>query len=69
MPHDPRSVSSKPHLDDLLSTIGLSREQLTEMTAEDLFAAATRWQQTAMITDVARHHVKFPGDYRVYNRS
>jgi hypothetical protein len=64
MPHDPRSVSSKPHLDDLLAMIGVSREQLTEMTAEDLFPAATRWQQTAVSTDVAIDHVTFPGDYR-----
>ena len=49
MPHDRPYVSPKPHLDDLLAMIGLTREQLTEMTAEDLFAAATRWQQTTRI--------------------
>jgi hypothetical protein len=49
MPHDRPFASPKPHLDDLLAMIGLTREQLTEMTAEDLFAAATRWQQTTMV--------------------
>lgn len=60
MPHDHQSASPKPHLDDLLATIGLTREQLTEMTAEDLFAAATRWQQTTMISGAEVEHLAFP---------
>ncbi|MBV9059528.1 MAG: hypothetical protein JO296_14245 [Pseudonocardiales bacterium] len=43
--------TSKPRLDDLLTTMGITREQLGEMTADDLFAAATQWQDAAMHTD------------------
>ena len=55
-------TSQKRHLDDLLAMIGVTREQLTEMTAEDLFAAATRWQQTTAITSAAIEHLRFPID-------
>jgi hypothetical protein len=45
------SATSKPRLDDLLAAMGITREQLSEMTADDLFAAATEWQDAAMRTD------------------
>ena len=60
-------TSQKPHLDDLLATIGVTREQLTEMTAEDLFAAATRWQQTPLITSAAVEHPRAPIDRLVHS--
>lgn len=44
MTQDLPSVTKKPRLDDLLATMGITREQLMGMTADDLFAAATRWQ-------------------------
>lgn len=44
MTQDLPSVTKKPRLDDLLTTMGITREQLMGMTADDLFAAATRWQ-------------------------
>lgn len=43
------SATQKPRLDDLLTTMGITREQLMEMTADDLFAAATRWQDEVTI--------------------
>jgi hypothetical protein len=49
MTHDPTSASQKPSLDDLLRNMGITREQLMGMTADDLFAAATRWQDAATI--------------------
>jgi hypothetical protein len=49
MTQDHASATQKPHLDDLLTTMGITREQLTGMTADDLFAAATRWQDAASI--------------------
>lgn len=49
MTHEHPSTTPTPHLDDLLTTMGITREQLMEMTAEDLFAAATRWQDTATV--------------------
>ncbi|MDQ3903877.1 MAG: hypothetical protein M3300_00120 [Actinomycetota bacterium] len=51
MTHDPMSATSKPRLDDLLAAMGITREQLGEMTADDLFAAATQWQNAAMHVD------------------
>jgi hypothetical protein len=49
MTQDHASATQKPGLDDLLTTMGITREQLKGMTAEDLFAAATRWQDAAAI--------------------
>jgi hypothetical protein len=43
MPHNRPSTCPKPQLDDLLAMIGLTREQLREMTADDLFAAAVEY--------------------------
>lgn len=43
--------TSKPCLDDLLATMGITREQLGQMTADDLFAAATQWQDEVTHTD------------------
>jgi hypothetical protein len=34
--------------------MGITREQLSEMTAEDLFAAATRWQNAATFAKAQR---------------
>lgn len=62
MPHDHPSASPKAHLDDLLTTIGLRREQLAEMTAEDLFAAATQWQQTATTAAAPVKYLRHPVD-------
>ena len=60
MTYDP-SATNKPRLDDLLATMGITREQLTEMTADELFAAATRWQgETALAADAKRF--AFPVD-------
>lgn len=42
MTQDRPSGTKKSHLDDLLTTMGITREQLIGMTADDLFAAATR---------------------------
>ena len=67
MPESHPPTSQKPHLDDLLATIGVTREQLTEMTAEDLFAAATRWQQTPLITSTAVKHPRAPIDRLVHS--
>lgn len=49
MTHDPCSSADKPRLDDLLATMGITREQLSEMTADDLFATATQWQNAATV--------------------
>lgn len=49
MTQDHVSATQKPHLDELLTTMGITREQLMEMTADDLFAAATRWQDAESI--------------------
>jgi hypothetical protein len=48
------SATNKPRLDDLLAMIGITREQLIGMTADDLFAAATRWQNAATMAAEAR---------------
>lgn len=50
MTQDLPPVTKKPRLDDLLTTMGITREQLMGMTADDLFAAATRWQDAATTT-------------------
>ncbi len=49
MTQDLPSATQKPRLDDLLTTIGITREQLAGMTADDLFAAATQWQDAVTI--------------------
>ncbi|MGH3764120.1 MAG: hypothetical protein ACRDTX_03060 [Pseudonocardiaceae bacterium] len=49
MTQDSPSDTPKPRLDDLLTTMGITREQLMGMTADDLFAAATQWQDGAAI--------------------
>lgn len=49
MTDDPLPTAGKPRLDDLLATMGITRDQLTEMTADDLFAAAAQWQNSALI--------------------
>ena len=67
MPEDRPPINQKPHLDDLLAMIGVTREQLTEMTAEDLFGAATRWQQTTVITSAAVKHFRSPIDRLVHS--
>jgi hypothetical protein len=54
MTQDLPSATQKPRLDDLLTTMGITREQLTEMTADDLFAAATRWQDAITIASEAK---------------
>lgn len=51
MTQDHSSDPAKPRLDDLLTTIGITREQLVGMTADDLFAAATRWQEEMAVAD------------------
>ncbi|HEV7450224.1 MAG TPA: hypothetical protein VGO16_02290 [Pseudonocardiaceae bacterium] len=57
MTQDLPSVTKKPRLDDLLATMGITREQLMGMTADDLFAAATRWQD-AVTTAAAAAEAK-----------
>ncbi|MBV9010749.1 MAG: hypothetical protein JO272_01650 [Pseudonocardiales bacterium] len=54
MPQGHASATNRPRLDDLLAMIGITREQLREMTAEDLFAAATRWQNVATMAAEAQ---------------
>ena len=54
MTQDLPSATQKPRLNDLLTTMGITPEQLMEMTAEDLFAAATRWQDAVTIAAEAK---------------
>ena len=54
MTQDLPSATHKPHLDDLLTTMGITREQLMGMTADDLFAAATRWQDAVTVATEAK---------------
>lgn len=49
MTQEPQSPVIKPRLDELLKTMGITHEQLAGMTAEDLFAAATRCQDGATV--------------------
>ena len=53
MIQDLPSATQKPRLDDLLTTMGITREQLMGMTADDLFAAATRWQDAVTVATEA----------------
>lgn len=55
------SATGKAHLDDLLTTMGITREQLMDMTADDLFTAATQWQAASTNGAEARSFV-FPDD-------
>ncbi|MGH3751803.1 MAG: hypothetical protein ACRDRP_03740 [Pseudonocardiaceae bacterium] len=54
MTQDLPSATQRPRLDDLLTTMGITREQLMGMTADDLFAAATQWQDTVTIAAEAK---------------
>jgi hypothetical protein len=54
MTQDHTSASPRPRLDDLLATMGVTPEQLMGMTADDLFAAATRWQDAATVAAEAQ---------------
>jgi predicted membrane GTPase involved in stress response len=67
MTQDHASATQKPRLDDLLTTMGITREQLMEMTAGDLFAAATRWQDAATLAAEAQRFAS-PVD-RLFDRS
>jgi hypothetical protein len=49
MTQDLPSGPQKPSLDDLLTMMGITREQLGNMTADDLFAAATQWQDEVAV--------------------
>lgn len=62
MTQDHASAAQKPHLDDLLTTMGITREQLMGMTADDLFAAATRWQDAATIAAAEARRFASPAD-------
>ncbi|MGH3822565.1 MAG: hypothetical protein ACRDRA_06960 [Pseudonocardiaceae bacterium] len=62
MTHDPLPATNKPCLDDLLTTMGITREQLRGMTADDLFAAATQWQDSATIAGTEAERFVFPAD-------
>ncbi len=68
MTQDHASATQKPRLDDLLTTIGITREQLIGMTADDLFAAATRWQDAATIAAAEDQRFASPVD-RHFDRS
>lgn len=68
MTQDHASATQKPRLDDLLTTMGITREQLMRMTADDLFAAATRWQDAATITAAEAQRFASPVD-RLLDRS
>lgn len=46
MTSDPLPATSRPRLDELLMTMGITPEELSGMTADDLFAAATQWQDS-----------------------
>ena len=60
MTQDLPSATHKPRLDDLLTTMGITREQLMGMTADDLFAAATRWQDAATVAATEAQRFAFP---------
>jgi hypothetical protein len=68
MTQDHASATQKPCLDDLLTTMGITREQLMGMTADDLFAAATQWQDEATIAAAEAHRFVSPVD-RLFDRS
>jgi hypothetical protein len=62
MTQDPSSTTKKPRLDDLLTAMGITREQLSGMTADELFAAATRWQDAATVAAVEAQRFTSPLD-------
>jgi hypothetical protein len=62
MTHDPQSTTSKPCLDDLLATMGITRAQMMEMTADDLFAAAAQWQNAVTTASAEAESFVFPAD-------
>ncbi len=62
MTQDHASATQKPCLDDLLTTMGITREQLMGMTADDLFAAATQWQDETTIAAAETHRFVSPVD-------
>lgn len=62
MTQDHASATSKPCLDDLLAMMGVTREQLMGMTADDLFAAATRWQDATTIAAAEARRCASPLD-------
>jgi hypothetical protein len=68
MTQDHASATQKPRLDDLLATMGITREQLMGMTADDLFAAATQWQDAATIAAAEARRSASPVD-RLFDRS
>jgi hypothetical protein len=68
MTQDHASTTQKPRLDDLLTTMGITREQLMGMTADDLFAAATQWQDAATIAATEAQRFASPVD-RLFDRS
>jgi hypothetical protein len=61
MPQGHVSTTNRPRLDDLLAMMGITREQLREMTAEELFAAATRWQNVATAAEAHRRPSRLDG--------
>jgi hypothetical protein len=60
MTQDHASATPRPRLDDLLATMGVTPEQLRGMTADDLFAAATRWQDAATVAATEAQRFAFP---------
>ncbi|HEX6403242.1 MAG TPA: hypothetical protein VF003_08830 [Pseudonocardiaceae bacterium] len=62
MTQDHVSATPKPSLDDLLATMGVTPEQLRGMTADDLFAAATRWQDAATVAAAEAQRFASPVD-------
>ena len=69
MTQDHASATQKPRLDDLLATMGITREQLMGMTADDLFAAATRWQDEATIAAAEAQRFAAPVERLFYRSS
>jgi hypothetical protein len=62
MTQDHASATPKPRLDDLLATMGITPEQLMGMTADELFAAATRWQDAATVAAAEPRRYASPVD-------
>ena len=65
MTHDPLPATSKPGLDDLLTSMGITREQMMGMSADDLFAAATQWQDKALIAETEAERFVLPAEFLV----
>ena len=62
MTQDHASATAKPRLDDLLATMGITPEQLREMSADDLFEAAARWQDAATVAAAEAQRFESPVD-------